>query len=163
MWNHVSLAFMGGQRWDKHHSGQANKWTVCYRVIDVPCVLFLISCFLCPMLRSSVIHSRSVYFSVVVKLPGVQLLLFSQPIGERLIDVCECEYLVNGIKLPASQKLSCGPFGSDRCWLSSTAPGLQMQFIDCFHPLPETHGKIRNRLFYRGTQKPVPPHRHTHT
>lgn len=72
---------------------------------------------------------------------------------------------VIGIKLPAPQKFSCGPFGSDGCWLGSTAPGLQMRFGDCFHPLLETQGQIRNWLFFLGIQPPhpTPPPPHTHT
>lgn len=69
-----------------------------------------------------------------------------------------CAFGVIGIKLPAPQKLSCGPFGSDVFWLGSTAPGLQMWFEDCFHPLCETQGQIRHRLFSLGMQKAPPQH-----
>lgn len=63
---------------------------------------------------------------------------------------------VIGIKLWSPQKFSCGPFGSDGCWLGSSAPRLQMPFEDCFHPLLETQGQIRNRLFSRGIPKAPP-------
>lgn len=65
------------------------------------------------------------------------------PAGEQpvttwgsLIDVTECKSLT-GIKLLCPQKLSCGPFGSEGCWLSSATPGLKMQFEDCFYLIVE--------------------------
>lgn len=65
---------------------------------------------------------------------------------ESLIDVTECQSLT-GIKLLRPQKLSCGPFGSEDCWLSSAAPGLKMQFEDCFYLIIEIcAGHQRERL-----------------
>lgn len=72
---------------------------------------------------------------------------------------------VIGIKLPPPQKLSHGPFGSDGCWLGSSAPPLQMPFEDCFHPPLETQGQIRNRLFFLlwGFRKFSNRHKYTST
>lgn len=61
---------------------------------------------------------------------------------------------VIGIKLPAPQKLSCGPFWSDGFWLGSPAPGLQMWFEDCFYlPLWNTRTDKKQTILFGGDTK----------
>lgn len=104
----------------KQSSGHRNKWTVWCRAGCPTCDFPPKDRFSAAELHGSICHPH---------IPAGE-----QPVTtwESLIDVTECKSLT-GIKLLWPQKLSCGPFGSEGCWLSSATPGLKMQFEDCFY------------------------------
>lgn len=129
---------------------QWNKWSACSRAEETPGVIFLIT--------------RSCWnaFPFILKVlffipPGTQLLYdcsaFITPDHRRRSDwwVWMWVFGVIGIKLPAPQKLSCGPFWSDGFWLGSPAPGLQMWFEDCFYlPLWNTRTDKKQTILSGG-------------
>lgn len=108
----------------KQSSGHRNKWTVWCRPVCPTCDFPPKDRFSAAELHGSIFHPH---------IPAGE-----QPVTTResLIDVMECKSLT-GIKLLWPQKLSCGPFGSEGCWLSSATPGLKMQFEDCFYLIVE--------------------------
>ncbi len=147
----VSPAVIREQRGDKHLRGQR------YRAVAVPCVT-------CSMTTGFLLLPQSCAFhSLTVCSPSLQrcdrcpiLVVLLRSDHMRMPDWCVWMWAfgVIGIKLPfPPRKLCNGSFGSDGCWLGSSAPRLQMPFEDCFHPSLETQGQIRNRLSSLEIQK----------